>query len=202
MEFEIKKKILSWLLHRANRQTKSAEFYKIKNRILRRYATFIGYDVQFIEGKKCFACDGTGNYVYYVDDDFEEEEYITECKRCHKGWYKRPTWNILSRFKFGGYIFHQPFERAYKAPEISQPFIKGYIEHIPARYGAFALQILFLLYRKGYYKTYLIRSYNECLFRWYRWKKRITMRITQLINHYKIKLNQHPNTFEDDDLPF
>lgn len=201
MLLKLKIHILAWLLHRANRQTKSAEFYKIKNMILRRYATFIGYDIQFIEGKKCFACDGTGNYVYDYDD-FLEEECITVCNRCYKGWYKRPTWNILSRFKFGDYIFHQPFERAYKAPDISQPFIKGYIEHNPARYGALALQILFLLYRKGYHKTYLIRNYNECLFRWYRWKKRSTMRITQLINHYKIKLNQHPNPQQDDDLPF
>lgn len=152
MLLKLKIHILSWLLHRANRQTKSAEFYRIKDRILSQYGTFIGYDVQFIEGKKCFSCHGSG--IYHGFDEYSGNDFSDICFRCYNGWYKRPVWNILSRIRLGKYIFHKPFKRAYKKPEISQPIIQGYIEHTPARYGALVLHILFLIYEKGYLKRY------------------------------------------------
>ena len=152
MANKLKIHILAWLLHRANRQTKSEEYYRVKDIILRAHGTTIGYDVQFIEGKKCFSCHGTGiyqGYNYYTDESFSDL-----CWHYHNGWYKRPAWNILSRIRLGKHIFHKPFERAYKKPTISQPIIQGYIEHTPARYGALALHILFLIYEKGYLKRY------------------------------------------------
>ena len=148
----IKKHILSWLLHRANRQTKSKEFYLIKDRILRRHGTIIGYDVQFIEGKKCHSCHGTG--IYRGNNEYSGKDYTDVCWRCNNGWYKLPVWNTLYRIRFGKYIFHRPYMRAYKAPEINQPLIQGYIEHTEAKYGALALFILCLIYEKGYLKRY------------------------------------------------
>jgi hypothetical protein len=140
--------ILSWILHRANRETKLPEFYAIKNSILKKYGKHLGYDVQFIEGKKCFTCGGGGIYYGYSQD--------VECNRCDgTGWYKLPVWNILERVQFGKYIFHQPFKRAYKKPDISVAPIDGYIEHTRAKYGALSLTILFLLYnRKAISKQY------------------------------------------------
>src|SRR5687767_8378355 len=58
--FDMIKWILSHLLHHANRETKMDEFYRIKDKILTKYGKVIGYDVQFIEGKKCKSCGGFG----------------------------------------------------------------------------------------------------------------------------------------------
>ena len=160
MLLKLKIRILSWLLHRANRQTKCKEFYRIKDKILSRYGTFIGYDVQFIEGKKCYSCHGTGIFRGY--NEYSGNSFSDICWNCDNGWYKRPVWNILSRIRFGQYIFHRPFDRAYKKPEVSSPIIQGYIEHTPARYGALALHILFLIYERGYLKRY----WNTAGFGW------------------------------------
>ena len=78
---QLKKTILSWLLHNANREGRNEHFYEIKNRILAKYGKLVCYDVQFIEGKKCHSCGGTGIYTgYYSNDD---------CYHCFNGWYKR-----------------------------------------------------------------------------------------------------------------
>jgi len=144
---QLKILVLSELLHRANRETRAKEFYAIKNRILQQYGVLQGYELQFIEGKKCFSCGGDGIY--------EGWSYKAECYKCDgTGWYKLPVYNILSLLKFGKYVFHQPFGRSYKKPDISVKIIEGYIEHDKAKYGATALTILYLLYEKGYIKRW------------------------------------------------
>lgn len=153
--------ILSWLLHHANRNTSSTHFYAIKQKLLAKYGHSAGYDVQFIQGKKCHTCNGTGVYTGYYFESGEQWEDC--CNRCYGGWYKRPVWNILERVKFGDYIFHQPKERVYKQPEISpQGLIQGYISKPPTKHGDMALTILFLLYDNGYLK----RWYNEAGMGW------------------------------------
>ena len=140
-------RILSWLLHHGNRGYKSEDFYKIKAQILKKYGKHIGYDVQFIEGKKCHSCGGSGIHYYW-------EGELDYCWHCHQGWYKRPTWVILERVQFGSYTFHQPYERVYKKPEVSTPVIEGYIEHKNSKHCDIARHILFLVYEKGYLKRY------------------------------------------------
>lgn len=149
--------ILSWPLHHANREYKNPEFYAIKNRILTKYGKHICYDVQFIEGKKCHSCDGTGIHVGYRWSDIHWGKLVSyeeTCYKCYQGWYKRPVWNILARVEFGKYTFHQPYQRSYSKPDNSIQIIEGYIDHNRSKYSVFAGTILFLLYEKGYLKRW------------------------------------------------
>lgn len=147
------KKIITWiiseLLFRANSENHFTDhFYKIKNALLIKYGTHIGYDVQFIEGKKCHTCNGTGIFI-----GFYGRQYDDLCYRCSNGWYKRPTWNILEVRQVGKYKFHTPFSKVYKQPEL-ETSITGYISHNRKKYGAACLFILFCLYEKGYLKRW------------------------------------------------
>lgn len=166
----IKFDILSWLVHHANMAGKDENFYKIKNMILKKYGRLICYDVQFIEGSKCWSCNGTGRYKYPKWDYSAKSYYYEDCYVCYNGWYKRPTWNILARIKFGKYEFHQPFQRVYKKPEMSNPFIEGYIEHKRSRFTYFSKHVLFLLYEKGYLKRWWNETGNGWFSYW--WKPR------------------------------
>jgi len=146
----LKISVVSFLLHHANRLGKDAEFYDtIKNRILKQYGTHLCYDVQFIEGKECFSCDGTGIYEEVADGfTIDDEDAILQiaCHNCYDGWYKRPTWNILAKIQFGMYTFHQPYKRVYSKPDITIPLIEGYISHTPSRFAPLAKFILFAIY--------------------------------------------------------
>lgn len=168
LKIKIKIKILSWLLHHANRAGKDEKFYKMKNRLLAKYGRVIGYDVQFIEGSKCWSCNGTGTYKFKKFDFLSGNYYAEHCYSCHNGWYKRPTWNILSRIQFGKYEFHQPFQRVYEKPEMSNHFIEGYIDHKKSNYTNFAKTVLFLLFEKGYLKRWYAMTGNgwRCLWYW------------------------------------
>jgi len=186
----MKKKILSWLLHNANRLGKNDDFYKIKNRILKNYGTPFGFDVQFIEGKKCYSCDGEGNYFKYSWYE-KDGGHFEQCYNCWGGWYKRPHWNVLQKIKFGKYVFHQPLQRVYKEPvlNIGIGIIEGYIEHIPAKHSRFALTVLFILYDKNYWsREWKSRGnyWNYCYKYWYK-PNQIINRIIYLIKHIKAK---------------
>jgi hypothetical protein len=172
-------RVLSWLLHHANRKYKDIWFYKIKDRILSKYGVHRGYDVQFIEGKKCYSCKGSG--LFYVG---YRGEYDT-CWNCHNGWYKRPVWNILSRLEFGKYTFHQPYARSFSKPENSLGIIEGYIEHDKSKYSDFSAFILFQVYDfKGYWKRY----YNSITgFRLMWWLPRNYLRNAIYIQKYGIR---------------
>ncbi|WP_372776485.1 hypothetical protein [Mangrovibacterium sp.] len=153
--------ILSWLLHHANREASSHYFYQVKDLILQKHARVIGYEIQFIEGKKCWTCKGTGKYMKY---DHYTGWYSEPCWHCYNGWYHRPVWVILQKYQFGKYTFLKPIKSTYEKPETNVPVIKGYIDHEPSKYGEFALFILLLLYEKGFMK----RWWRESGWRWYR----------------------------------
>jgi hypothetical protein len=152
--------ILPWLLHHANR-IPCEEFYKIKNSILAKYGKHICYDVQFIEGKECYTCEGTGIYTGVRWSEIHWGKLVTyheTCYKCYNGWYKRPVWNILAKIQFGKYTFHQPYQRSYTKPDNSIQIIEGYIQHDETNYSEFALTVLYLLYRKGYLKLWISQS--------------------------------------------
>lgn len=162
---------LSFLLHHANRLGKDYAFYTIKNRILKQNGIHLCYDVQFIAGKKCFTCDGTG---IYEEEDFYDEEEICHvaCRNCYDGWYKSPTWNILAKIQFGMYTFHQPYKRVYSKPDITIPLIEGYISHTPAKFAPLAKFILFALFKPKYcFIKYVFNPY-DLEYRWYKFLKR------------------------------
>ncbi len=207
---ELKIQILSWILHRANREFCNEYFYKIKNKILIKYGKHLGYDVQFIEGKKCYSCGGTGIHHNYYHNEWQQDV----CYHCFNGWYKDPVWNILSRVEFGKYIFHQPYQRAYKKPEISTNIIDGYISHTKIKYGATCQFVLFLLYEKGYLKRYYKETGIGWRTYWYypqNWIPCIIHIIKHGTNSYPIRKikerlvnNSRTKVFytDTDDLPF
>lgn len=187
--------ILPWLLHHANRLYHSPEFYKIKNELLSKYGKNVGYDVQFIEGKECHSCDGTGIYVGYRWSAITWGKLVTyqeRCNRCSDGWYKRPTWNILSRIQFGKYVFHHPFQRLYVKPnEDWGELIIGYIEHDRSKFSTLAGTILFLIYEKGYLKRYYKEhGHGKYVYWWYpqNWPNNIIYKI----KHYRNELTELP----------
>lgn len=204
---QIKIIILSWLVHHANRLGKNEYFYKIKNKIVRKYGTLIDYDVQFIEGKKCNSCNGTGLYSKH---DHYNGWYKETCWNCYNGWYKRPVWVLLAKFSLGKYTFHQPFKRMYEKPDILKTNILGYVEHDKSKYSHFALTVLFLIYEKGYLK----RWYNEVGIGWRSkwWLPRNWLRnLVHIIKHgknsypirkIKQKIRIYKSETFDLDLPF
>ncbi len=121
------KRLLGKLLHMANSSPPWGQskvmFYAMKERILARYGTPDGYDVQHIPGKICFGCDGTGQFEHMSGD----QDY---CYRCGgNGWYKSPVWVALARHRLGNYVFHTPKERWYQEPKPNATNIEGYVQH-------------------------------------------------------------------------
>lgn len=188
------KRILSYLLHHANRETKAEGFYKIKDKILSRYGTVVGYDVQFIEGKKCNSCGGLGYHNKYSWPSGEVYD-TADCYHCWGGWYKHPTWVLLQRIQFGKYIFHKPIqrERRLKNPflkecgwRVSDGIIEGYIEHSRTEFGRDALIILYLLYDwRGYWKRWYKTIGRSWYYRW--WKPTYWVNTIAHIIRYKHK---------------
>ena len=152
----MKKKLLSILLHHANRETKSPNFYAIKNRLVKKYGELIGYDVQHIPGKTCNSCGGRGQHPRY---GYNGKIYDwADCYHCNWGWYKLPEWNILERYRFEKYIFHQPLKRVYSKEAIDVPIgckIDGYIEHRSSKWGLDCLILLYIIFDfKRWWKEY------------------------------------------------
>ena len=147
----MKTKVLSWLLHHANKGTKDEHFYKIKNELLKTHGVHLRYDVQFITGKKCHSCGGTGVHYYYNYRNFNKPD-VDSCWYCHNGWHRLPEYNILAVLRFGKYTFHQPYARVYKKPDFVQAdgsnLIQGYIEKDGTQYSKFALNVLYFIYDK------------------------------------------------------
>lgn len=147
------KKIMGWLLHHANRNYSSKPFYEVKNRILVKHGVNVGYDVQHIEGKKCFTCGGTGIYHGYYSRD--------TCWNCFDGWYRRPEWNVLERVRLGKYVFHQPKERLYKDPKFQTiGTVDGYISHQSSYWGALAALTLSFIYNTPELRMQILRSFG------------------------------------------
>jgi hypothetical protein len=132
-------------LYVANKEGNDEYFYKVKNEILCKYGSIKEYDIQFIDGKKCLSCNGTGIY-----------SKTKNCFYCVNGWYKAPCWNLLQKIKFGKYSFYKPIERFYTKPSVEAKII-GYIKNEKKPYGFIAKTILFLLYENSYLK----RWYNS-----------------------------------------
>jgi hypothetical protein len=169
-------RILSYLLHHANREYRSDEFYQVKDKILTKYGKVVGHDVQHIPGKKCFACDGTGEPLWINDQDDEN------CSRCYgDGWYKRPKWILLQRVQFGKYIFHKPIYRTtqvenlyheYSSLPATVPVIEGYISHTASKHGKKARTILFVLFDFKRYSAYQIKRMKNRI-------PKLTVRVSQ-----------------------
>lgn len=148
----IKVSILSWLLHHGNQLGKDQFFYKVKNQLLAKYGKHICYEVQFIEGKKCWSCEGTGKFRCGW-------KLPQTCWSCGgTGWYRPKHWNILALLSFGKYEFHQPFMRVFEDPQSKCKTFTGYVERHPTKFSRIAAFILLLVFEKGYLKRYYRES--------------------------------------------
>lgn len=141
-------KILSCLLRHANTGSKSTYFYTIKNKLLSEYGQEIGYDYQYLEGKECYSCNGTGTYHGFYGSNI--------CYKCAgTGMYQDARLVRLKRILFHNYIFHQPDNSITISTKTIPPCtIRGYIVHEKTRYCSFSRFVLFLLYEKGYLKRW------------------------------------------------
>lgn len=151
----MKKLILSFLLHHANRYRKCEHFYDIKGKILEKYATLIDYHYQFIAGKKCHTCGGSGIYTSY--SWHTNRPYHDTCRNCWGGWYIPNKWNVLAVYQFGKYRFHKPTGTQYKKPECQESqIIDGYVNHEPSSYSYVCRMLIYLLFDlKGYKKRWV-----------------------------------------------
>lgn len=152
----IKRYILGFLLHLANRDvdliTKD-KFYPIKNRILLKYGTRVGEEIQHIR-KECHSCDATGIYR----SEYKPKETCWSCDGT--GIYEQ-YWTRLDKYKLGKWYFHNPTKRQYEYEPLFEgvalPVIKGYIHHDRPKYrlGREAMLWLFLIYDRPAYKKML-----------------------------------------------
>lgn len=120
--------VLSKVLQVANSWPNASsqdEFYAMKRRILERFGTPCGIDIQSLDGKICHSCEGSGTFYHYSGDS----DY---CYRCDgSGWYKPPSYVELQRVQIGKVVFHSPLKRVYHHGDkhVPRASINGYIEH-------------------------------------------------------------------------
>lgn len=181
--------MIARLLHIANScppasKARRDRFYAMKSRILNWFGTEDGYDLQYIEGKRCWSCEGTGGL-------YEPHG----CWKCGgDGWFKPPVWILLKRWKFGGYSFHEPLQRYYRKPEMhehAKPMIVGYVEHVsyPWEKVQRARFILALLFD---WKLLWSETDNWSIRRW--WIRRAMSRRCQQVRNTILE--------QDHDIPF
>lgn len=202
------KLITAFLLHHANRSVKDfcwGDFYRVKDTILRKHGKPDGYDIQHIEGKKCYKCGGTGRYDRWDSYGIYDPDSCWGC--AGTGWYKDPRWNCLQRYRFGRYIFHRPLKREYGIEnpwtkegmgfEVSdRPVMQGYVEHKSTWIGRYALALI--MFGTPDFKLIVKRILKE--WRWY-WERQIG-RVTRLFKkRQKIVCYPYQND-PDSDLPF
>lgn len=123
--------LLRVLLHLANSDPPTVgrrEFYALKDRLLDRYATRVGAEIQEIE-QPCYGwgrqgCDGH------------------DCPKCGGTGIWERVWVLLHRYRWGRYVFHRPGQRSWTRPP--HVHIRGRIQH--RRYGRAAAEAALWLY--------------------------------------------------------
>jgi len=142
----MKRKILAFLLHNANRSVPflhKEAFYRIKTKILTKHGIKTGQEVQHII-KECNRCNGTGIFVC----GWKQPE---PCMYCNDGIYSQ-FWTLLDKYRLGRYEFHHPIKKVYSPGHIPNllelKMIKGYIEHTAPKHhiGRECALWLFLFY--------------------------------------------------------
>ncbi len=150
------KRLIGYLMFLANGEGLREQWYPLKQKLCDRYGVNNGYDIQYIEGKRCFSCEGTGVYAKFTHYTGIKREL---CYRCDNGWYKKPCYVLLERIKVGNYAFHKPIKSYSSIKNVvlmDIPLtvtINGYISHNKKKYGWLAFSVLYILYDfKGYRK--------------------------------------------------
>ena len=118
----IRQRLVATLLHYANagQPAYRAEFYALKERLLRKYGRFCGHDLQEIK-KECYG-EHTGLYEW---DGCKG----AKCRRCRGTGIFDIRWVRLERWEWCGYSFHRPVDDTRVPPAIGTVKIFGRIEH-------------------------------------------------------------------------
>lgn len=112
-------RVLSWLCHYANADPMGREFYQLKERLLRKYATFWGHDIQEIT-KECWGDQWHSRYGYWYGCG-------PKCSKCGGTGVFDRRWVRLQRWHWNGYVFHVPDDSTRVKPESVQ--IVGLVKH-------------------------------------------------------------------------
>ena len=190
-------KAVATLLHHANRKPSvffsSKKFYAEKERILKKYGTLLGHELQHIQGKRCYECNGSGKeYCSYLED------YDT-CSNCHGGWYKLPFVSVLEKYEFMGFSFHIPKEKIYSSldDDILKKYnvigeVSGYITHKEPD----------IRLAKLFYLLFLPNVFFESI--WNSVKMYLRRKRFDFVNYFKpiFKVFDKSKPIIDEDLPF
>lgn len=96
-------------------------FYPFKDRFLRRFGMFDGYDLQTIQ-QHCWTCEGSGEYM--TGDD---------CRKCCGSGVYRTVEVWLERWDLSGTIYHRPVDPIphWQREGQVRGEIEGRIQHAP-----------------------------------------------------------------------
>lgn len=144
-------------MHLANRERVKEPWYTLKAKLCAKYGVNNGYDMQYLHGKECHSCNGTGMYIRHVGFGSTQPE---RCWNCTKGWYKTPRLVVLERIKVGRHVFHRPVasQNTFMGPEhpdLPTVHIMGYVDHRKHKRGWLAFTLLFLLFARKEYWAYV-----------------------------------------------
>lgn len=117
--------LVSWLIWHANAGPPAEfryRFYKLKDKLLDRFASREGTDWQHIK-HHCWSCDGTGNWGYWRWDGGDA------CYRCNGTGVYREFFVELERYSLAGRMFHRPLDRAEELPDGASVNIEGVVRH-------------------------------------------------------------------------
>lgn len=133
----MRQRLLAKLLHYANAGHPAfrSEFYALKERLLRKYGTFRGHDLQEIK-KECYG-ESVGYYEWAGCKG-------TKCRRCGGTGVFDIRWVRLERWEWRGYVFHRPVDDTRIPPAVGSVKIFGRIEH--ADYGLKSAEAVLWLY--------------------------------------------------------
>lgn len=154
---------LAWLLGLGNARARGSsldrEFYALKDRLLRKYGTRDGVDIQHIK-RECWGYEEDGKCLG------------KGCRRCGGSGVWDEKWIELERWAIGGRVFHRPSGFRYSAPSADDLFaprnvIEGLITHYDVSYRASseARLWLFLLFDRRAWRHEIGRS-RACGWQW------------------------------------
>jgi hypothetical protein len=169
--------IIGELLELANREFRSEEFYKLKDRILKDLGTLSGHNTQHIV-RLCHTCGGSGRMP--EKKRLYGDAWISKgspCYRCSGSGKHDEFWVLLEVYKVGSRLFHLPTGRQYSselfekvlqsASIVPQKHFEGLIRPIPPRFhlGREAGWWLILLFdRASLHSYYFGKSFQYGFF--------------------------------------
>lgn len=157
--------LYAWLLHLANADTSLVTrdgFYRLKERLLERYATREPDDLQEITDS-CL-----GPYPHHGCPG-------SQCRKCGGTGIYRQAWVRLASYRWGKYVFHWPLDRTTIRPSAAPTIVGRIVHHQVGRVSAEAVCWLYLLC--GEWRLLARELRGHCFHGWYLWPMLTIQRI-------------------------